>query len=257
MKRSIPLERLPVGRTVWLLLLATVLSAIAWSTPVTAGELDRESGPTSFGTAVEERCNSETTFGLFRYPSCIVSVVLDPRLETSWSVSLTILGIFFAILVRQAVQGYVEGPLVAFVLFVLVLIGTIVVGSDGEARRDTGWRPLDDWYVLHVLFSALAAGVLSFWTRYAWDLLPVVVVAGIVAAIVLREDVLPTPVLELPSIAVGAIGGAWLFWRSARRKRVGDGSAQAVSGQSASSRSGSAPSNTDGGAGRANPADGG
>ena len=202
----------------------------------------------SFGTAVEERCNSES-FGVFRYPSCIVSVVLDPRLDANWPVSMTILGVFFAILVRQAVQGYVEGPLVAFVLFVIVLIGTIVVGSDGDAGRDTGSRPLDDWYVLHVFFSALAAGVLSFWTRYAWDLLPVAVVACI-GAIVVRAGVLPFPILELPSIVVGAAGGAWLFWRRAeKKKRFDDGSAQDVSGQS--------PSNADGGASRASPPDGG
>ena len=249
MKRSRPLARLPAGRTVWLLL-ATVLCGIAWSTPVAATESDRESRSISFGKAMD-RCNSESTFGVFRYPSCIVSVVLDPRLETSWPVAMTILGVFFAILVRQAVQGYAEGPLVAFVLFVIVLIGTIVVGSDGDAGRDTGSRSLDDWYVLHVFFSALAAGVLSFWTRYAWDLLPVAVLAG-VGAVVVRAGVLPSPFSELPFIAVGAAGGAWLFWRSARRKGAGDGSVQAVSGQSASPRSGSGPSSTDGGASRAN-----
>lgn len=230
------------------LLLVTGLCILAWPTLATTSEAtwwlptwydDLKSEVHTIKSEVDGRCdpNPKSTLRVFAYPSCVVSAILDPDLEKSWRVTLILLAPFLAILVRQALQGYVEGkPILPLVLFVAVLIGTIWrYGGD-----DTGSRlRVVASYALHVSFSALAAGVLAFWTRYVLRLLSAVAVAGIVvagagtvAAIVLGGAWLSSEALAWFSVATGVAGGAWLFWRSVKEKRAGDGSAQAVSGQS-------------------------
>ena len=245
------------SRTVWLLLVIG-LSAVAWPRPIAAAEEHSIGDPTwidEIANAIKERCDlSESTIRAFAYPSCIVSVVLDPQLKKSWRVTLIILAVFFAILVRQALQAVREGQLTPLVFFVVVLFGTIwrYGGGNGGFGSLVG-------YSTHAFFSALAAGVLTFWTRYVLGLLPVAavagIVAGIVAALALQGDALSAEQLEWFSVAVGVVGGAWLFGRSVRKKRAGDGSAQAVSGQSGPLRSGGASSDGSGAASRSSQSD--
>lgn len=241
------------SRTVWLLLVIG-LSAVACPRPIAAAEEHSIGDPTwidEIANAIKERCDlSESTIRAFAYPSCIVSVVLDPQLKKSWRVTLIILAVFFAILVRQALQAVRDGQLTPLVFFVVVLFGTIwrYGGGNGGSGSLVG-------YSTHAFFSALAAGVLTFWTRYVLGLLPVAAVAGIVAALVLQGDSLSTEQLEWFSVAVGVVGGAWLFRRSVRKERAGDGSAQAVSGQSGPLRSGGASSDGSGAASRSSQSD--
>lgn len=233
--------------TVRSLLLVTVLYCIAWPT-LAAAEVVRGGEPMSFSDALD-RCNSDSWLRVLASPSCIVTEILDLKSETGRPVALTILGIFFSILVWNAVEGYVRGPLISFVLFVLVLIGTIVVAGVGS----TGPGPLGEWYVLHIFFSALAAGALSYWTKKAWELLPVAVAAGAVAVIVSRGDVLSAPLSELAPFAVGVAGGFWLYWRKwrgARMRRAGGRNAPDTPGLSV-------PFSADGGASGVSSPDGG
>lgn len=247
------MERSTVSRAVWAPLLVIGLCIFARPTPTAAAEMHVDDWSKWYNEVAQarcKRCDLESGVSMVAYPGCIVSVVLDLNLEKSWRVTLIILAVFFAIFVRQALKAVHEGPLTPLVLFVILLFGAIWRHSSGDAGLGSlvGYAP-------HAFFSALAAGVLTFWTRYVFGLLPVaavaglvMAVAGIVAAIVFQGSSLPVKVLEWFSVTTGIVGGAWLFWRGVKKERAGDGSAQAVSGQSGPLRNGGASSDGGGGA---------
>lgn len=246
-------ERPTVACTQWLPLLAFGLYFLAWPASATAAEGDRRDA-SGWIDEMSNRCASKRESPMLTYPSCVVSSLLNPSLENSWQVTLTVLSVFFAILVRQALHGFAERPVTMFVLFVIVLIGPIAYG-----RGNAGFGALVGGYLLHIVFSALAAGVLSFWMRLVWDLRRAVFAAAIGAAaiIVLRDEGILPPdwALEVLPLAIGVVAGAWLFWRGTKKGRTDDASSQDVSAQPAPVRGGGASSDEGRGAGPSSQSD--
>lgn len=166
---------------------------------------------------VLDRCACRNDRSLFALPGCFAKNLLDPcNRSDSGPVSLVILAVFFAVLMRQTALGYRKNLRLSFALFLILFLGATVF-SFTVVRKGDFLDALEADFLLILLASAFFGGVLAFWTRYVLDLLVVAAGASLLAFLTLRADLqsIRTPLIVVAGIA----GGLWLHWRRDHRQK--------------------------------------
>lgn len=150
---------------------------------------------------------------LMKYPPCAFRVLTDAsnysgRTAVLWT---SVLVIFVAILMEQAISGFRGGLPLAFVLSGVALFSAIFVL---KSQLEEGILP----YLVLVFLAASFGGALAHWIVYIRDLLPVAALGlGLFGLFYLLNDQNPLP--EPVAWVAGASGGVWLyFWRRRRAK---------------------------------------
>lgn len=178
--------------------------------------------------ANKDRSTIQSLARLMRYPSCGFRALTAPCSvgDSNW-ILIPVLVVFVAALIAQSISGFLrDGLLLAFVLFILSLLGTIFsLRQLGEGEPS--------FFPLLVFLAALVGGAMAYWIVYLRDLLPVVALGFGLLGLFQFEDL--KEYRGLLSLAACTLGGGWLFcWRNRPKRtngrRKSDGSATAEDG---------------------------